>query len=256
VEFFSCHSGRFVSNCSMPSTAPLLTLVNVSKRYELPNGAAPVPVLENVSMEVRSGESLAIVGPSGSGKSTLLQIIGTLDQPTNGSVALNGQDLNSLDEVALARVRNQQIGFVFQAHYLLPQCTVLENVLVPTLADSGRGTATRQRREVPVSRATRLLKRVGLSERASHRPGQLSGGERQRVAVVRALINEPQLLLADEPTGSLDHASAQQLGLLLVELNREESVTLIVVTHARELAQRMQRIMELKDGSLVRTDGG
>jgi ABC-type lipoprotein export system ATPase subunit len=203
-------------------------------------------VLDQVSLEVALGESLAIVGPSGSGKSTLLQIIGTLDRPTSGSVALDGRDLNGLDDEQIAAVRNRQIGFVFQSHYLLPQCTVWENVLVPTLACSD--VALRERAG---ERAERLLKRVGLGERKAHRPGELSGGERQRVAVVRALINQPQLLLADEPTGSLDHASAQQLGQLLLELNREEGVTLIVVTHARDLAQRMGRVLELRDGALA-----
>ena len=230
----------------MPTPALLLKLVNVTRRYESPANDAPLTVLDEVSLEVVRGESLAIVGPSGSGKSTLLQIIGTLDRPTSGLVALDGRDLNGLDEVQIAAVRNRQIGFVFQSHYLLPQCTVLENVLVPTLACSDVAL-----RDGAGERAERLLKRVDLGERMSHRPGELSGGERQRVAVVRALINQPQLLLADEPTGSLDHASAQQLGQLLLELNREDGVTLIVVTHARDLAGLMGRVLELKGGRLV-----
>ena len=230
----------------MPTPAPLLRLVNVTRRYDSPANAGALTVLNQVTLEVTRGESLAIVGPSGSGKSTLLHIIGTLDRPTSGSVALDGQDLNALDDVQIAAVRNRQIGFVFQAHYLLPQCTVWENVLVPTLA-----CADAVLRDGAGGRAERLLKRVGLCERKSHRPGELSGGERQRVAVVRALINQPQLLLADEPTGSLDHASAQQLGQLLLELNREEGVTLIVVTHALDLARRMGRVFELKDGRLA-----
>jgi lipoprotein-releasing system ATP-binding protein len=230
----------------MPTPAPLLKLDHVTRRYDSPANAGALTVLDQVSLEVARGESLAIVGPSGSGKSTLLQIIGTLDRPTSGSVALDGQDLSGLDDLKLAAVRNRQIGFVFQAHYLLPQCTVWENVLVPTLACSDAGL-----RDGAGERAERLLKRVGLGERKSHRPGELSGGERQRVAVVRALINKPQLLLADEPTGSLDHASAQELGQLLLELNREEGVTLIVVTHARDLAGRMGRVLELKDGRLA-----
>jgi lipoprotein-releasing system ATP-binding protein len=229
----------------MPSPAPLLKLASVTKRYDAPDKPGALTVLQSVSLEVSVGESLAIVGPSGSGKSTLLQIMGTLDRPSSGSVALNGQDLGALDERQLAAVRNRQIGFVFQAHYLLPQCTVLENVLVPTLASSDP-----KARDGAGQRAERLLKRVGLGERTAHRPGELSGGERQRVAVVRALINQPQLLLADEPTGSLDHASAQELGQLLLELNREEGVTLVVVTHALELARRMGRVLELKDGRL------
>jgi ABC-type lipoprotein export system ATPase subunit len=244
----------------------LLELTDVTKRYDSPDAAGAVAVLNGVILAVARGESLAIVGPSGSGKSTLLQIIGTLDQPTGGRVMLAGRNLSQLDDVQLAAVRNRQIGFVFQSHYLLPQCTVWENVLVPTLAESGRtrhsvraasqgnddgAHGVTRPTETAQARALRLLKRVGLGERMNHRPGQLSGGERQRVAVVRALINQPELLLADEPTGALDHVSATALGQLLVELNREEGVTLIVVTHALELARRMGRVMELKDGLLV-----
>ncbi len=203
-------------------------------------------MLKELSLEVARGESVAVVGPSGSGKSTLLHIIGTLDRPTSGSITLDGRDLGALDDRQLAEVRNRQIGFVFQSHYLLPQCTVLENVLVPTLASPDSVA-----RKGAGDRAERLLSRVGLAERKAHRPGQLSGGERQRVAVVRALINQPQLLLADEPTGSLDHKSAQELGQLLLELNREEGVTLVVVTHALELARRMARVLELRDGTLL-----
>jgi ABC-type lipoprotein export system ATPase subunit len=250
-------------------SAPLLQLIEVAKRYAGPSGGPngnALAVLSGVLLEVARGESLAIVGPSGSGKSTLLQIIGTLDRPTSGEVFLDGKNLAALDDRQLAGVRNRQIGFVFQSHYLLPQCTVLENVLVPTLANpspglrppsprpTGRGQGegnSAPSNETATARATRLLKRVGLGERLHHRPGQLSGGERQRVAVVRALINQPQLLLADEPTGALDHASATALGQLLVDLNREEGVTLIVVTHAMDLAKRMGRVLELADGKLV-----
>ena len=230
----------------MAAIETLLKLSNVSLRYESGGDATSVEVLKGVSLEVARGESLAIIGPSGSGKSTLLNIIGTLDRATGGEVLLAGQDLSRLDDRKLAAVRNRQIGFVFQAHHLLPQCTVMENVLVPTLADTtghlGKGAP---------ERAERLLKRVGLGERLRHRPGQLSGGERQRVAVVRALINQPQLLLADEPTGALDRAAAEQLAQLLLELNREEGVTLIVVTHAPDLARKMGRVLELKDGILI-----
>jgi lipoprotein-releasing system ATP-binding protein len=244
----------------------VLQVLNLSKHYATPGGGV-LAVLENASLELAGGGSLAIVGPSGSGKSTLLQIIGTLDQPSSGKVVLNGQDLSQLDEQALARVRSHQIGFVFQSHYLLPQCTVWENVLVPTLARDknssapdpskpGNGnpdatpTSGRAANESVEQRAERLLKRVGLADRLNHFPGQLSGGERQRVAVVRALINRPKLLLADEPTGALDQHSAESLGQLLVELNQEEGVTLIVVTHSRGLAQRMGRVLELKGGKL------
>lgn len=230
----------------MSTAEPLLKLSGVSKRFESPDNASALAILADVSLEVARGETLAIVGPSGSGKSTLLQIIGGLDHPTSGNVLLDGQDLGGLDELALAQTRNRRIGFVFQAHYLLPQCTVLENVLVPTLAAPASAEAGKSARD----RAERLLNRVGLAGRLSHQPGQLSGGERQRVAVVRALINQPVLVLADEPTGALDHASAQQLAQLLVELNREENVTLIVVTHALDLAARMGRVLELADGHL------
>jgi lipoprotein-releasing system ATP-binding protein len=230
----------------MESPGLLLRLTRVTKCYDAPGKAGALVVLNDVSLDLTRGESLAIVGPSGSGKSTLLQIIGTLDRPTSGSVALSGQDLSVLDDQQLADVRNSQIGFVFQSHYLLPQCTVLENVLVPTLA-----TDEAAARDGASERAERLLKRVGLGQRMSHRPGELSGGERQRVAVVRALINQPQLLLADEPTGSLDQTSARELGQLLLDLNREEGVSLIIVTHALELAQRMGHVLELKEGRLV-----
>jgi ABC-type lipoprotein export system ATPase subunit len=229
----------------MAASAPLLNLVEVSKRYESLDGAPPLDVLRGITFEIARGESIAITGPSGSGKSTLLNIIGTLDRPTSGQVTLDGNDLSQLNEAQLAAVRNRQIGFVFQSHYLLPQCTVLENVLVPTLADSDRSL-----RDGAEERGRKLLQRVGLGERLAHRPGQLSGGERQRAAVVRALINQPNLLLADEPTGSLDRASAEELGRLLVDLNGEQGVTLIAVTHAPDLARRMGRVLELRDGKL------
>ena len=230
-------------------SAPLLELKNVTNRYSASGSADGVSVLAGITLELARGETLAIVGPSGSGKSTLLQIIGTLDRATSGEVLLDGRNFAALDDQQLAEVRNRQIGFVFQSHYLLPQCTVIENVLVPTLARA-KSEIRNPKSEIPAARAERLLQRVGLSERLHHRPGQLSGGERQRVAVVRALINQPQLLLADEPTGALDHASATALGQLLVELNREEGVTLIVVTHAMDLAKRMGRVLELGDGKL------
>jgi ABC-type lipoprotein export system ATPase subunit len=230
----------------MMSTAPLLKLENVSKDYAASAGTAPVPVLRDLTLEIASGESIGVIGPSGSGKSTFLNLIGTLDQPTAGRVWLDGQDLSGLPEAALAVIRNRQIGFIFQGHHLLPQCSVLENILVPTLADKKAKT-----REGAEERAKKLLGRVGLGGRLHHRPGQLSGGERQRVAVVRALINQPKLLLADEPTGALDRAAAGALAQLLVELNREEGVTLIVATHALELARQMQRVLELRDGHLA-----
>jgi ABC-type lipoprotein export system ATPase subunit len=177
----------------------MLELIGVAKSYQSPGDKQGVCVLKDITLKVEKGQSVVIVGPSGSGKSTLLNIIGALDRPTEGRVLFDGRDLAKLDKVELARVRNQQIGFVFQLHHLLPQCTVLENVLVPTLADKDRVS----KKEVQ-ERAITLLHRVGLEDWLLHRPGELSGGQRQRVAVVRALINRPKLLLADEPTGSLD----------------------------------------------------
>jgi len=225
-------------------TPPLLELRNVCKSYRS-DGGGTVDVLKNVNHTMARGETLAILGPSGCGKSTLLNLIGTLDQPTSGQVLLEGVDLQTLDERGIARIRNRRLGFVFQLHHLLPQCTVLENVLLPTLADprARPGAECTQRAE-------RLLERVGLADRRHHRPGQLSGGERQRTALVRALINEPPLLLADEPTGSLDRASAESLGDLLAELNHEDGVSLVVVTHSQELARRMSHICQIRDGAL------
>jgi ABC-type lipoprotein export system ATPase subunit len=220
----------------------LLELDAVTKRYDSPDGEGP-EVLRGVSLRLGEGESLAIVGPSGSGKSTLLNIIGALDRPTSGRVLLEGSDLGPLGDAALADIRGRRIGFIFQLHHLLPQCTVLENVLVPALAAGG---ATREAE----ARARALLDRVGLGERLSYRPGRLSGGERQRAAVVRAMVNRPALLLADEPTGQLDRASARALAALLADLNRDERVTLITVTHSMELASTMGRVMELRDGLL------
>jgi lipoprotein-releasing system ATP-binding protein len=200
--------------------------------------------LRGIDLALAAGEALAVVGPSGSGKSTLLYAIGGLDRPTSGQVLVGGVDLASQDESALARIRRERIGFVFQAHHLLPQCTALENVLIPTLA-GGRVPA-----EDAVGRARELLARVGLTERANHRPGMLSGGECQRVALARALVMRPELVLADEPTGSLDEANARDVGELLVTLNREEGTTLVVVTHSRELAARLDRVLCLTAGRL------
>jgi len=229
----------------MSDETPLLELIDVGKAYAAPGAADAPRVLDGVRLTVQAGESLAVVGPSGCGKSTLLNIIGTLDRPTTGQVLLDGRDLSTLSDNALAALRSREIGFVFQLHHLLPQCSILENVLLPTLAAGGTAGGTDAE-----SRARRLLERVGLSHRLSYRPGELSGGERQRAAVVRALINAPKLLLADEPTGSLDRTSAENLGRLLVELNRDEGVTLIVVTHSRELAGMMGRVLSLRDGRL------
>ena len=228
----------------MADTPALVQLENVTKTYPTPGGEG-LTVLDAVSLAIAAGESLAVVGPSGSGKSTLLNIIGTLDRPTAGRVLLDGRDLSDLGDDELAAVRSRRVGFVFQLHHLLPQCTALENVLVPALA--GGGTVAPETEQ----RGKQLLARVGLADRMAYRPGHLSGGERQRVAVARALINQPALLLADEPTGSLDREASANLEQLLVEVNREEGVTLIVVTHASPLAAHMAQAMELRDGRLA-----
>lgn len=221
----------------------LLDLTHISKTYRAPGGGPPVEVLCDINFQLSAGDSVAITGPSGSGKSTLLNIMGALDSPSSGTVRLDDLDLGGRSEGELASIRNREIGFVFQLHHLLPQCTVLENVLIPTL--TGRTT------DAARTRAERLLERVGLKHRLNHRPGQLSGGECQRAAVVRALINQPKLLLADEPTGSLDHAAAENLGRLLLELNREEGVALVLVTHSLEFAGLLPRTVELRDGRLA-----
>jgi ABC-type lipoprotein export system ATPase subunit len=225
-------------------TAPLLEVRDVSKVYAATTGGPETRVLRGVNLSLSAGQSLAIMGPSGAGKSTLLNLIGGLDKPTSGAIYLEGQDLASLSEDELAAVRNRRLGFVFQLHHLLPQCTAIENVLIPTLArDSAKAD--------DVDRATDLLRRVGLGDRAHHFPGQLSGGERQRAAVARALINRPSLLLADEPTGSLDAASAEAVAHLLTDLNRVEGVSVLVITHAPEIAARFGRTLRLDDGVLA-----
>ncbi len=226
----------------------LLELKEVTKRFDAAGEHKPLVVLDGVNLSVNKGESISIVGPSGSGKSTLLNIIGALDVPSSGDVRLDGQNIAQFSDADLAKVRSRQIGFIFQQHHLLPQCTVLENVLIPTLAIGKEAAA-----DNVDQRARDLLKRVGLGERLDHRPGQLSGGESQRVAVVRSLINRPKLLLADEPTGALDHKTAEELSDLLVELNREEDVALVVVTHWPELAKRMSSVYELQNKTLVKS---
>lgn len=224
----------------------LLQVIAVTKNYRTGENLE-LPILRGIDLNLSEGESLAIIGPSGSGKSTLLNIIGTLDEPSAGEVLFRGRKIVGLKPKELAELRNRELGFVFQSHHLLPQCSLLENVLVPTLATKSAD------RSGALERGKLLLKRAGLAERLSHFPSQLSGGERQRVAVVRALINQPRLLLADEPTGALDRSSAEQVGNLLLDLNREEKVALIVVTHSLDLAKRMSRIEELREGKLVKT---
>jgi lipoprotein-releasing system ATP-binding protein len=218
-----------------------LLIDSVSKEY--PTRAEPLVVLRGVSLELSAGDNVAILGPSGSGKSTLLHIVGTLDRPTAGTISLDGQNPLDLAEPQLALFRNRNIGFVFQDHHLLPQLSVLENVLVPALAQ-GRPD------DDDVSRARQLLDRVGLGQRLGHRPAELSGGERGRVAVARALVQKPILLLADEPTGNLDRDNAMAVGKLLVEMQKQENAMLIVVTHSDQLASLLMRRMNLSEGRL------
>lgn len=218
-----------------------LVVDQVCKQYE--TRTDPLVVLRNVSLQMQAGENAAIIGPSGSGKSTLLHILGSLDQPSSGCVTLDDVDPYSLDEQAIAQFRNQRIGFIFQDHHLLPQLSVIENVLVPSLALGKPNMAM-------IQRAEELLDRVGLSGRLEHLPSELSGGERERVAVARALLCEPTLVLADEPTGNLDRNTAETVGQLLVDLQKQENAMLIVVTHSMQLADLMQQRYELVDGGL------
>jgi lipoprotein-releasing system ATP-binding protein len=220
----------------------IVELKGVSKWYP---GAEDRKVLEGIDLEVRSGQRFAVVGPSGCGKSTLLNLLGTLDLPSEGEVAFGGKDLQGASEKELASLRSSEIGFIFQLHHLLPQCSALENVLVPTLALPNRPDEA----EV-MERAERFLKRMGLGDQMESRPAQLSGGERQRVAVVRALINQPRMILADEPTGALDEDNAERLMDLLIELNEEESVALVLVTHDLEMARRLGDVKVLREGKL------
>src|SRR5262249_51611996 len=218
----------------------LLEVTAMSKQYPTPRG--PLPILSDVSFRLASGQAASIMGPSGSGKSTLLHILGALDPPTSGAVTLDGENPYQLPEKQLATFRNQKIGFVFQDHCLLPQCSVLENVLTPTLVAQSKGNCA--------ARARELLDQVGLSERLDHRPAELSGGEKQRVALARALINSPVLLLCDEPTGNLDHKSAEVVASILLELHARQATILVVVTHSAELAARFPLRYEMTDGNI------
>ena len=222
-----------------------MSLVATGVSNDYPTRTGPLPVLRGVTLELNRGEALAVMGPSGSGKSTLLHMLGTLDRPTTGVIKLEGTDPFSLRERDLAAFRNRRIGFVFQDHHLLPQCSVLENVLVPTLVNRDTKPAETE------AYARQLLERVGLGGRLDHRPAELSGGERQRVAVARALVLKPVLLLADEPTGNLDRTNAAAVGELLLELHRQEHNILVVVTHSMELAKLFPRVAEVNDGALV-----
>jgi lipoprotein-releasing system ATP-binding protein len=216
----------------------MLKAESLAKWY--PTRSGRLEVLRNVSLELGAGESVAIVGPSGCGKSTFLNILGTLDQPSEGRVTIGRTNPFQLDERELAAFRNSKIGFVFQDHHLLPQCSALENVLLPTLAKPDGGDKT--------SRAEQLLSRVGLADRLDHHPAELSGGERQRIAIARALIQEPSLVLADEPTGNLDRASAAAIATLLGEITTEGGAALILVTHSEPLAKTADRCFELVNG--------
>ncbi len=209
---------------------------------DFPTRSGPLVVLRDISLSLADGEAVAIMGPSGSGKSTLLNILGTLEPPTSGRVSIDGCDPFSLRGDELAAFRNRHVGFVFQDHHLLPQCSAMENVLIPTLPNRGDGDSE--------ARGRHLLDRVGLAQRLEHRPAELSGGERQRVAIARALINRPKLLLADEPTGNLDRKTASMVASLLLELHREEKTMLILVTHSQSLAGQFARKYEIVDGGL------
>ena len=220
----------------------MLEVTNVSKQYPTPAG--PLTVLSGVNLALRPGDAAAIMGPSGSGKSTLLYILGALEPPTAGGVSLDGRNPFQLDQRAVAAFRNEQIGFVFQDHCLLPQCTVVENVLIPTLVAANANGAT--------ERARALVQQVGLTERADHRPAALSGGERQRVAIARALIRQPRLLLCDEPTGNLDRAAADNVASVLLDLHQRQQTMLIIVTHSPQLAERCPIRFELTDKTLRR----
>jgi len=221
-----------------------MSLIVEQLSKEFPTRSGPLSVLRNVSLNLQRGEAVAITGPSGSGKSTLLHILGALDRPTSGSVKLEAETPFTLNDAELATFRNRRIGFVFQDHHLLPQCTVLENVLIPTLVNSDVN------RTEAATFARALLERVGMSNRLEHRPAELSGGERQRVAVARSLILKPLLLLADEPTGNLDKANATVVGELLLQLHREQNTMLVVVTHSMDLANMMPKQWQMTDGSL------
>jgi ABC-type lipoprotein export system ATPase subunit len=223
----------------------IIEISDLSKSYPSPDGEEKVSVFKEVNLEIEKGASVAILGPSGSGKSTFLNIIGLLDAPSNGIIKVDQKIITDLPEVEVAEYRNQTVGFVFQSHHLLPSCTVLENVMVPALAGFGDldGEALR-------SRALGLLNDVGIGHRSSHLPSQISGGEKQRVAVARALINSPSLLLADEPTGALDKKNTNNLIDILKQLNEQKGVTLLMVTHSSDGANQMKEAYHLHDGNL------
>jgi lipoprotein-releasing system ATP-binding protein len=224
-----------------------ITAKKLYKTYHKSLDAAKREVLTGLDMEINSGEKIAIMGPSGCGKTTLLNLLGTLDTPDSGEIILGEKKLNGLNQKEILALRNEQIGFVFQFHHLLPQCTLWENVLLPTLPQKGR-------KSVFYQRAEELLKFMGLWDYRNSKPGELSGGECQRTAVVRALINQPMLLLADEPTGSLDEKNARLLMDYLVNINRDMKITLVIATHSMEIAKRMDKVYGIRDGKLKYLD--
>ena len=221
----------------------MIEIQNLGKRYS--GSAGDITVLDELELKVLKGDSIAIVGPSGCGKTTLLNILGTLDIPSSGSVSISGKSLEGMDADEKARFRNHTLGFVFQQHFLLPQCSVLENVLIPRLAGDWEEGEDETR-----ERAKKLIQELGLEHRLNHMPFQLSGGERLRAAVARALINQPALVLADEPTGSLDPSMGDQVADLFAQLNNQHDVTLVTVTHNMALANRMGRVYSLENGKL------
>jgi lipoprotein-releasing system ATP-binding protein len=221
--------------------APALECQDLRKQFV--EGPVVLEVLKGVNLMVRAGERIAIVGPSGAGKTTLLQLLGGLDTPTSGKVRVRGQDLASTDNAERGRIRNRHLGFVYQFHHLLPEFTALENVAMPLLVRREPLDAVR-------ARAREVLERVGLAERLNHKPGELSGGERQRVAVARALVTEPAVVLADEPTGNLDRKTGDTVLELMLTLNREAGASLVIVTHDSRIASRMNRVLRLRDGGL------
>jgi lipoprotein-releasing system ATP-binding protein len=223
----------------------MIEVSNLSKSYPAPDCGEIVHIFNEVNFVVEEGSSVSIVGPSGSGKSTLLNVIGLLDKPTKGKVIVDRKDHSRLSEEQVSEYRNQTVGFVFQSHHLLPSCTVLENVMLPGLAGFNKSEG-----QDLAGRAEQLLNEVGLVHRKNHLPSQISGGERQRVAVVRALINQPSVLLADEPTGALDRNNSDHLMDLLEQLNTEKHLTLVMVTHSLDCAKRMKESYHLNEGTL------
>lgn len=231
-----------MTDTSMDPATPVLECHNVVRRFS--EGSSTLEVLRGVNLVVRPAERVAIIGSSGSGKTTLLQIMGGLDEPSEGEVRVNGEAMQGIGEAAKGDIRNRYIGFVYQFHHLLPEFTAEENVAMPLLI-------RREAKMVALDKARALLGRVGLGERLTHKPGELSGGERQRAAVARALITRPQLVLADEPTGNLDSGNGEHVLQLMLELNEELKTSLVIVTHDHSIAQRMDRVLVLEDGALL-----